>query len=190
MRALEIRTSSVVGSMNRQICVACFAITAALLSACSRTTGAGESELARVAERFVPVDATDRVVAKNVPWAQVDFVVRRVPFDFAFDERVITGAVADGWLLCRPKSKEWWEYEDRSVTPARYLQQRVITLFKNDVLVTLLGRYASQSEQEATKESGSTSEKPPQQGVASARRISRKEAAEIAEAFDLSCGAG
>jgi hypothetical protein len=33
-----------------------------------------------------------RVTATEVPWAQNAFVVRRAPFEFAFDERVVTSA--------------------------------------------------------------------------------------------------
>jgi hypothetical protein len=178
-------------SVSRGISGGCIAIAVSLLAACeSGTMSAGNAELSQAARRFVPPDATDQVIATGVPWAQIDFVVRRSPFDYAFDEREIVNAAADGWLLCRPKSDEWWAYEDRSVTPSRYLQQRVFTLFKDSVLVLLVGKYKSPSEQEAISKSNPGSEKPPQQGIVSARKSSRDEATELAKSFDLSCVAG
>jgi hypothetical protein len=177
--------------MNRKFCATWIAIAMALLAACEGgAAGAGSVDLIHIAKRFIPPDATDQVTAAGVPWAQVDFFVLRAPFDFAFDERAMTrAATAEGWLLCRPKSDDWWAYEDSSVAPSRYLQQRVFTLFKDDVLVVLLGRYTSPSEQAAVTRRNPSAEKLPQQGVASARKASRKEAGDIAESFDLSCGA-
>ena len=177
--------------MSRGIGATWIVIAMALLAACeSDGASAGKVELSQVAKRFVPSDATDQMIATGVPWEQIDFVVRRAPFEFAFDERQMMRAVAEGWLLCRPKSDEWWAYEDRSVTPSRYLQQRVFTLFKDDVLVVLLGKYVSPSEQEAVTKRNPGSEKLPQQGVASVRKLSLKEATEVNESFDLSCGNG
>lgn len=178
--------------MNRGFSAVCIAITTASLAACAGGgDGAAMSSLDQVAKRFVPPDATEQVTATEVPWAQVDFVVQRAPFEFAFDEHAVTSvAKAESWLLCRPKSDDWWAYEDHSVTPSRYLQQRVFTLFKDDVLVVLLGRYVRSSEHDAVRKDGLTPEKLPQQGVASARKLTREEAAQIAESFDLSCDAG
>lgn len=168
----------------------CFVIAMAVLAACeSGTRAAGAPQLSPVTQRFVPPDATEQVVASGVPWEQIDFVVRRDPFTFAFDESEIKSAVTDGWLPCRPKSDKWWEYEDRSVTPSRYLQQRTVTLFKNGVLVMLLGRYVSPSQQQAVAAGIAGRERPAQQGVVSARKLSQEEARAIAESFDLTCGA-
>ena len=171
--------------MTQRMFATSLLVVLATLAACGRgATATGKQDLSQAADRFVPSDAANKVIAAGVPWAQIDFTA---PFEFAFDERAITSANAEGWLLCSPKSEKWWEYEDRSVTPARYLQQRVFMLFKNDVLVTLLGRYVSTSEQEAVKSSSLGSDKPLQQGVVSARKLSQKEAREIAESFDLYC---
>lgn len=177
--------------MNRRFGAAWIAIVMASLAACEGgAAGAGKVDLNQIAKRFIPPDATGQVTAAGVPWAQIDFVVLRAPFDFAFDEQAMArSATAEGWLLCRPKSDDWWAYEDNSVTPSRYLQQRVFTLFKDDVLVVLLGKYTSPSEQATVTKGNPSAEKLPQQGVASARKASREEATAIAESFDLSCGA-
>ncbi len=178
--------------MCRGLRAACVAIAMVFVVACgSGATGAKEMNLNQIAKRFVPSDASDQVVATGIPWAQIDFVVKRQAFEYAFDEHALTNAAtSEGWLLCRPKSEEWWAYEDHSVTPSRYLQQRAVTLFKDGVLVMLLGKYVSRSEQEAVTKQNPSAERVPQQGVSSARKASREEAAGVAKSFDLLCGTG
>ena len=115
--AIQTLTSSAATAMRGLTRVVCLVIAVAALAACeSSIPNAGIAQLSLVAKRFVPPDATEQVVATGVPWEQIDFVVHRGPFTFAFDESEIKSAVADGWLPCRPKSEKWWAKENPAPT--------------------------------------------------------------------------
>ena len=156
---------------------------AALLAGCNHDTS-GRTTLRQAAEAFVPQDASERIVAPNLPWVQISFNIRRPWLQFAFDENRIKEAKLAGWGLCRPANAEWDGYEDHAATPPNYRRLRTYVLYKDGVLLQLIGIYDTPLE---TMGLGKRDEKPVQQGIVIARRTTPKEALQMAANFQLSC---
>jgi hypothetical protein len=136
------------------------------------------------AEMFVPQDAMEKVVTSDLPWTQISFQVRRPWLKFAVDEDRISQAKIEGWGLCRPMSTDWDGYEDYAVTPPRYRRLRTYVLYRDGVLLQLIGIYDTPLE---TMGPGKSGEKPVQQGVVIVRKATAKEALQTAADFHLSC---
>jgi len=164
-------------------------ILATLLGACTHHSEAalGAAKLSESANAFVPEDSSDRKVAPNIPWVQIDFTVRRNPFQFAFSDSILSQAIADGWAACRPKTSEWVAYEDQSIRPSQYIQSRKYGMYRRGILVILVGIYYSESEATSVKNHAGQSEMVPQHGVVIARNSTRDQALEWAASQDLSC---
>lgn len=146
----------------------------------------GQVELRKVAEQFVPPDASETMVAPSLPWLQISFNVRRPWLEFAFDENRIRDAQLAGWKLCRPTTGEWEGYEDRAVTPPNYRRQRTYLLYKDGVSMQFFGTYDTPLNSSGTS---NRDEKPVQQGILIARRETTSEALQMAANFHLSCDA-
>ena len=104
-----------------------------------------------------------QVAPPDTPWVQIDFDVRPAPLEFAFSNDRLTRAPEDGWVLCRRRVSEWAEFKDATVTPSRFTQEQLVALYKNDVLITLIGTYHSDSNEDAVRKD--QSERPIQHGV-------------------------
>jgi hypothetical protein len=156
-----------------------------LIVGCTRDVS-GQVELRKVAEEFVPPDASETIVAPGLPWLQISFNVRRPWLQFAFDENRIRGAQLTGWKLCRPATGEWEGYEDRTATPPNYRRQRTYLLYKDGVSIQFFGTYDTPLN---TLGTGKSNEKPVQQGILIAKREPTSEALQMAANFQLSCDA-
>lgn len=155
----------------------------ALLPACSRNTP-GEAAIREVAEAFVPQDATEKVLAPDTPWVQISFNVRRPWLEFAVDEKRINRAKLEGWDLCRPATAEWAGHEDVVVASASYRRLRTYVLYREGVLVQLLGMYDSPLESVGLE---GEAEPAIQQGFVIAKKATEKDALRMAADFKLSC---
>jgi hypothetical protein len=156
-----------------------------LLVGCTHDVS-GQAALRKIAEAFVPPDATEEIVAPNLPWLQISFNVRRPWLQFAFDERRIKDAQLGGWKLCRPTTEEWEGYEDHAVTPPNYRQLRTYILYKDGVSIQFFGMYNRPLN---SLGAGSRDDTPIQQGIIIARKETTPEALQMAENFHLYCDA-
>lgn len=156
--------------------VAAAAVTAAL-GACNQHAPAAQAPLAQAAESFVPLDAMERQLAPNLPWVQISFNVRRPWLQFAIDEQRIQQAQSEGWELCRPASAEWEGYEDATGPSLTYKRLRTYVLYREGVLIQLIGMYQSPG----------GAQQPIQQGVVIAREATKEEARQMAGNFQLTC---
>jgi hypothetical protein len=161
----------------------------ALMGSCAdgNNSSADNSKLREIADSFVPEDSSDVTVAPGIPWVQVSFNVFRGPLEFAVDTKRFARAKAEGWKLCQQSTQEWTGYEDATVAPKRYTQQKAYVLYKEGVLVLLVGQYHSDREDLAIKAGSASTEKPMQHGTVIARDSTDEEAKEVAESFGLSC---
>jgi hypothetical protein len=123
---------------------------------------------------FIPLDATEAVVALDIPWVQISFDVRREPFEFAVGTMRLAQAKEEGWAVCEPKTTEWVGYRDATVTPNRYKQAREYVLYEDGVLITLLATYESAREATSVKKGIGKTERPDQHGVVIARNSTEK----------------
>jgi hypothetical protein len=143
--------------------------------------------LIQAASQFVPQDALDKLNTSGLPWVQIDFNVRRKPLRFAFSDSQLNQALSDRWTVCRPKTAEWTAFQDVIVTPSRYVQRRTYVLFRNGVLIVLMGNYSSANEATSIKKLEDQGEMPVQHGVVIARNANDHEARAVAESQALSC---
>jgi len=175
---------------RRSIGTAVSLATAALCTgACSnRSAELSRARLEGYASEFVPQDATGRKTEPGIPWVQLSFTVRRAPLEFPIDANRLLQATADGWTLCQPMPSEWTSYLDMSVTPARYRQTRTYVLYREGVLLLLVGMYDGDSEATAVKRGGNRMEMPVQHVAVVARPSSAPESREVAARQNLTCG--
>jgi hypothetical protein len=166
------------------ICVLC-----ALFAGCAKVAQK-DASLAEYAGQFIPTDATNKVTAPGIPWEQVSFDVTRAPLEFAVNESRLHQAAADGWKLCEPATSEWTGFTDMSVAPARYTQTRTYVLYRQGVLIVLIGTYYSASEAVAVRPRDDQAEKPVQHVVVISRQATEKEALETAAHQNLRCAGG
>jgi hypothetical protein len=159
------------------------AVLVAVLHGCNHD-GSEQTTLRQAAESFVPQDAADRTVAPDLPWVQISFNVRRPWLQFAIDEKRIFRAKAEGWALCQATSSEWDGYQDFAVTPPRYTRLKTYILYRDGVMLTLIGRYDRPI---AELPLGKRDERPIQQGFVIARKATEKEGMEAAANMRLSC---
>jgi hypothetical protein len=159
------------------------AVLAGLLAGCDHSASA-QTTLRQTAEEFVPQDASEKVVAPDLPWVQISFKVLRPWLVFAVDERRISEAKLAGWALCQPASAEWNGYEDHATTPPNYRRLRTYVLYRDGVLLQLIGIYDTPID---TMGLGKRDEKPVQQGFVIARTATPNEVFQTAKNFDLSC---
>lgn len=152
----------------------------AFVSAC--TEGVDNEALEEHADYFVPADATDIVVAPDIPWVQKSFNVSRAPSEFAVSADKLNRATSDGWRLCQPSSPEWASHYDATLTPPRHTKQRTYVLYKNGVLVVLAGTHYDTNENTAA-----AAQKMTQHGMVIVRQGTDREAQETADSFKLSC---
>jgi hypothetical protein len=144
--------------------------------------------LAEVANQFIPIDAEQKTTATGIPWLQISFNVQREPFDFGIDESTLRRAVADGWKLCEPTKAEWTGYMDMSTQPAQYTQTRTYVLYRDGVLVTLIGMYNSPNEAASVRKHEGVGDRPLQQDFVIVSHASEHESLETAAKHNLRCG--
>lgn len=160
----------------------------AVVAACGGD--AVEADRANLEERarsFVPEDASEIRVAPGIPWVQVDFDVRRDPLEFAVSNDRMVRAQEEGWTLCQPLTSDWSEFEDTSVNPRLYRQEKLYALYKDGVSITLVGMYQSDSRSSLVRPGAAQGEEPIQRGVVIARNSTDSEALTMANALRLSC---
>jgi len=109
-------------------------------------------------------------------------------FGVSYRRQSLLQATADGWTLCQPMPSEWTSYLDMSVTPARYRQTRTYVLYREGVLLLLVGMYDGDSEATAVKRGGNRMEMPVQHVAVVARPSSAPESREVAARQNLTCG--
>lgn len=144
-------------------------------------------ELQDAANMFIPHDATEKVLAPDIPWVQISFNVRREPLEFAVSVEELSRAAADGWILCKPQTFEWMGFNDFSVTPNRYTKQRTYLLYKDGILITLLGMYHYASESSSVEADDRQTDMPIQHGVVIARNVAKEESLATANSQGLVC---
>lgn len=160
--------------------IALIAVCMSVLNAC--TNDADEGSLEEHANYFVPEDASEVVTAPDIPWVQKSFNVSRESSEFAIPADKLARTKSDGWRLCQPPGPEWMGFQDATLTPPRYTQQRAYVLYKDSVLVVLVGKYYSDAENTAAP-----SAKMDQHGMVIVRNATDQEAQETADSFKLSC---
>lgn len=143
-----------------------------------------QATLQRTAEAFVPSDAEDLIVAPGLPWLQISFRVRRRWLDYAFDEKRLERARAEGWMLCKPSGADWEGYEDYAVKPPQYTRQKIYVLYRDGISLTFIGMYFTAVEGGAR---APREERPTQQGIVSGVHATREQALQTASKFQLSC---
>jgi hypothetical protein len=136
--------------------------------------------------RFIPQDAIDPVSTTEVLWVQQTFDVSRKPFDFVVSEEQLMRARSDGWTLCQELAPEWEGFYDATVTPRRYVRQKVYLLYKEGVLLTLIGRYYGTSQVVLDQQLRETSDVV-QHAVVKGQESTQAELKEAIESFGLSC---
>ena len=112
-------------------------------------------KLIATASKFVPGDASDKIIPTEIPWVQISFKVHRPPLELAIDVDRLPYAKNNGWMICRPKTDAWVSYLDETVAPPQYVQTRTYMLYRDGVGVTLVGRYMSASEDASVRKEGS-----------------------------------
>lgn len=165
----------------------------AVTSVCRNDEGVSTAWIAvpTVAEhvsRFIPKDAIDLVTAPEIPWLQQTFDVSRKSPEFAVGTQELERARSDGWVVCQSSDPQWIGFYDATVTPQRYVRQKIYVLYNAGVLLTLVGRYYAPNE---IALNALLMESPPalQHVIVSARESTENELQETAEGFDLSCDA-
>lgn len=170
--------------MKYQDCAALF-LCALVMAACNNNNGLRSAgALDKEAKRFIPKDAFNTQTAQDIPWVQISFDVQRVGNEFAFLNIEFDNAKSEGWRVCRQQASEWTKYEDVSLTQNRYIQQKVYTLYRDQVLVTLVGRYEDDREQDSQV----APQRPRvQHGIVIAKNSTDQEARETAQSLGLAC---
>jgi hypothetical protein len=171
--------------MTRPRYVIFLATLGSLLTACSEAPKT--LALVKVADDFIPTDATQRAKAPGVPWLQISFDVQRPPLEFGIDESRLRRAAADGWKVCAPTSPEWTGYLDMSAQPAQYTQTRTYVLYRDGILVTLIGMYNSANEASSVKKSDERDEKPVQHDFVIVEQTDDQKFHETAAHHNLQC---
>lgn len=146
-----------------------------------------EETLREYANNFVPEDASNIVAAPSIPWIQISFDVRREPLEFAISADRLDRAKAEGWTVCQPSTADWTGYYDAKVTPRRYTQNRAYVLYKDGVLIELIGVYYSDSEATSVQKSVGSAAGRVQHGMVIARNATEKEVVEAADVLGVSC---
>ena len=168
--------------MTNWMCILIIALTAMIMG-CERERSAPDT-LQQLAETFVPSDAAEKIVAPDLPWLQISFRVRRPGLDFAFDEKRIERARAEGWTVCQAIGPQWEGYQDYAVTPRRHTRLRSYILYRSGTSLTLMGIYDSPIDELPLAQ---REDRPMQQGILIAKNEAERHAIEAAANLKLKC---
>jgi hypothetical protein len=163
--------------------VVMFGVTACV----NQSSAPSAAQLREYANSFVPADAQDRIVAPDVPWAQISFRVRPLPLQFPFRREELARARANGWTVCEPADPGWTGYDDMRTTPSHYTQTRTAVLYNGSALAILSAWYVTESEAKAIKGDRQYAEPPIQQAVVVVRPSTTAEAVEFARSQEVYC---
>ncbi|HKQ29893.1 MAG TPA: hypothetical protein VJS66_01300, partial [Burkholderiales bacterium] len=123
--------------------------------------------------------------APDIPWVQISFNVRRKKFEFATSEKKLAEAQSGGWMVCRPRNATWTIFIDGMTVPNRRVHERVLLLYRNGALITLVGRYYDL--ELSTSRDNPASVAPVQHGAVIARMVSESELRGSIDTLRLSC---
>jgi len=164
-----------------------------LLTACmdkgssiKQPVGLGLATTRQYASLFHPKDAVHVGSATEKLWVQDSFEVSRRPFEFAIGLDQLSGARAEGWLVCQPFDSKWIGYYDGRMEASRYMQQRAYVLHGNGTLITLISQYYGDDENTLARQLR-TAEPVTQHLVVLAQPADAYAAEEAAESLGLSC---
>jgi hypothetical protein len=144
-------------------------------------------QLIESASRFVPQDASDRFIAPQIPWVQISFNVKRPPLQFAIDQGTLASAKEKGWTICKPKTDEWVGYLDLANGRNEYIQTRTYMVYRHGVMITLVARYVSASEEASVRKGDANSGARTQDGAVIAGGASESEFRDKVASQSLEC---
>lgn len=170
----------------RRVSCAWLLVLAGLVS-CGGAPESSRAVLERLAKSFIPKDARGLADVPQLPWVQIDFVVDRLEGDFSIDEANIARAAADGWHVCRPKSKEWNEFDDATITPPRRVRARGYVLHRPDALIVLTATRDVERPTHPDSALGGSSLRREVHGTIVAKPFNLAELQPTTDALDVSC---
>lgn len=152
-----------------------------------RSEGPSKDQIAELARELLPSDAFEVKEEPNAPWVQLSFHVQRAPEQFAIAEERFQRAATEGWLLCEPPTQAWNSYPDAREDPPVYTQQRTYELYRDGVLLTVIGSFHYESEQAAEEVKREQKHKPVQEVYVVGTRSTLQNANREADGKALVC---
>jgi hypothetical protein len=162
------------------------AVSIAFIPACGEdNVEAARANLERQARSFLPDDAANVRLAPGIPWVQIDFDVQRPPLEFGISSDRMLRAQEEGWTLCEQLTNDWTAFQDGRT--GRWRQEKLYELYKDRVLITLLGVYESNSARDAVSKDTPAGEKTIQHVGVIASSSGENEVLARANTLNLSC---